>query len=431
MDRQTTRRDFVKTTAAIGAGYWVSGAAMAADSPSPNEKLNVAVIGVGGRGSANLSGVSKENVVALCDVDDNRAGKAYDKFPKAKKYYDFRRMLEEMEREIDAVVISTPDHTHFHPAMMAMRMGKHCYCEKPMAHSVWEVREMTKLAAEKKLATQLGAQRHALENMHRVVELVQAGAIGDVGEVHSWIGGSRGMPKVPTDFPTVPSHLKWDLWLGPASNRKYSPAYCPYNWRFWWDFGTGETGNWGCHILDIPFWALGLTYPTRVDASGPTIHEQTTPKAMTTRFDFPAVGKRPAVVLHWYHAKDGPPILKEKGVSGKGANTLFIGSEGMLICGFGSRKLLPEDKFSDYQPPDPTIPKSPGFHREWINACKGSPPATCHFDYTGPLTETVLLGNAAYRAGGGFTWNAADLTAEGNENAAQFIRPPFREGWEV
>jgi predicted dehydrogenase len=315
--------------------------------------------------------------------------------------------------------------------MMAMRMGKGCFCEKPMAHSVWEVREMTNLAAKNNVATQLGAQRHAIENVHRVVELIQAGAIGDVSEVHSWIGGDRGMPDSPPKTAPVPPHLKWDLWVGPAAFRPYSPAYCPYGWRFWWDFGTGETGNWGCHILDIPFWALGLKYPTRVDASGPPIHDQTTPKSMTTRFAFPAKDGRPAVVLHWYHAKNGPPILKEKGINGKGANTLFIGSEGMLLCGFGSRKLLPEGKFADYKAPDKTIPDSPGFHREWINACKGGEPATCSFDYTGPMAETVLLGNVAYRAGGGFGWDAAKLQAKGNDKAASLIHPPFREGWEI
>ena len=430
MNWTINRREALKTAAALGAGFWIGGSQQAAaDSRSPNEKLNLAVIGVGGRGAANLGGVARENIVALCDVDDLRSGKAYEKFPQAKKYYDYRKMLDEMEGQIDGVVISTPDHTHFHPAMLAMRMGKHCYCEKPMAHNVAEVRAMTEMARKMKVATQLGVQRHTMENMHRVVELIQSGAIGQVKEVHSWIGGSRGMPAVPTERPAVPSTLKWDLWLGPVAERPYHPTYAPYGWRFWWDFGTGETGNWGCHILDIPYWALGLTYPTRVDASGPEPHPQTTPKQMATRFEFPAAGQRGPVTLHWYHAAGGPPILKELGITG-GGNNLFIGTKGMLLCDFNKRKLLPEKDFAGFEAPPETVPKSPGFYREWIEACKGGPAATCNFDYTGPMSETVLLGNVAYRAGG-FEWDAQSLTAGGNDRAGQYLRAEYRKGWEL
>jgi len=425
------RRDMLKTTAAATAGFWLGTAASDCLADSPNERLNIAFIGIGGRGGANLGGLADQNVVALCDVDDQRAGSAYERFPTAKKYYDFRRMLDEMDKQIDAVVVSTPDHTHFHPSMMAMSMGKHLYCEKPMAHSVWEVRQMTDLAREKKLATQLGAQRHALDNMHRVVELIKSGAIGDVTEVHSWIGGDRGMPSVPTEFEPAPPHLKWDLWLGPAAERPYHKTYCPYGWRFWWDFGTGETGNWGCHILDIPYWALDLKHPTRAEGSGPPVHEQTTPKSMTTRFEFPARGDLAPVTLHWYHAKSGPEILREKGLPAGGNNTLFIGSEGMLLCGFGSRKLYPEEKFKDFKAPEKFIPDSPGFYREWVQACKGGHAATCNFDYTGPMTETVLLGNVAYRVQGAFTWDSEKLQATGNDAAQQYIRTPYREGWQV
>ena len=415
----------LQTSALAGTGVWLGSSASAADSP--NEKLNIACIGVGGRGAANLGGVSSQNVVALCDVDDSRAGKAYEQHPKAKKYVDFRKMLDEMDKQIDAVVVSTPDHTHFHPSMMAMQMGKHLYCEKPMAHTVWEAREMTNMATKMKVATQLGVQRHTLANMHRSVELIKAGAIGKVSEVHCWIGGDRGMPDVPKDKPPIPSGLNWDLWLGPAKERPYHSAYCPYGWRFWWDFGTGETGNWGCHILDTPYWALDLKYPTKVEGSGPPVHTQTTPKAMTTSFEFADQG----VKLHWYHAKNGPPILKEKGMSDRGMNTLFIGSEGMLLTGFSKYKLYPEEKFADYKPPAQTIEKSPGFYKEWFTACKGGEPATCNFDYSGPLAETVLLGNAAYRAGGNFAWDAEELTASGNEAVDQYLRPKFRKGWEA
>jgi predicted dehydrogenase len=430
MTNRLHRRDLLKTSAVLGMGYWLGTSPAGRAADSPNEKLNVACIGIGGRGGANVKAMAGENIVALCDVDDERAGGMYERFPGAKKYYDFRRMLDEMEKQIDAVVVSTPDHTHFHPSMMAMTMGKHLYVEKPMAHSVWEVRQMTDLAREKKLATQLGAQRHAMSNMHRVVELIKSGAIGQVSEVYSWIGGTRGMPEVPTEFEEPPSHLKWDLWLGPAKERPYHKTYCPYGWRFWWDFGTGETGNWGCHILDIPFWALDLKYPQTVDVSGPPVHPETTPKSMHAVFEFPKSGDRPAVTLDWQHTA-APEVLKKYNLPGKGANTLFIGDEGMLLCGFGMRKLYPEEKFRDFTPPAETVPDSPGFHREWIDACKGGQPATCHFDYSGPLTETVLLGNAAYRAKGGFTWDAASLTTKGNPRVAQFIKTSYRDGWEV
>ena len=426
MNRTITRRGILQGSAAMAAGYWISPTLSAADSTSPNEKLNVACIGIGGQGGANVRGVRSQNIVALCDVDDKRAGSQYDNFPKAEKFYDFRRMFDKLEKQIDAVVVSTPDHMHFHPSMWALQRGKHLYCEKPLAHTVWETRQLTEMAKKQGVATQLGAQRHTHANMHRTVELVQAGAIGKVTEVHSWIGGDRGMSKVPQDRPPVPAHLKWDLWLGGAQQRAYHPTYCPYGWRFWWDFGTGETGNWGCHILDIPFWACGLKYPTRVTASGPPTHEQTTPKQMTTRMEFPKEG----VTLHWYHAKNGPPVLKEKGLSGKGMNTLFIGSKGMLLTGFSKLQLLPADQYTDFQAPAKSIPDSPGFHKEWINACKGGEMATCDFSYSGPLAETVLLGNVAYRAGA-FDWDAANLRAVGNDKAQRYIQTEYREGWQI
>ena len=438
MTHQITRREALRATAAMSAGVWAGASTSQTRAASANDKLNVAVIGVGGQGRSNLNPIGKtENIVALCDVDDKRAGNAYVRFPKAKKFYDFRRMLDRMEKSIDAVIVSTPDHMHFHPSMMAMEMGKHLYCEKPMAHSVWEVRRMTELAKKNNLATQLGMQRHVYGNMHRVTELIHSGAIGDVSEVHSWIGGDRGMPALPKKSSPVPQHLKWDLWIGPAKFRPYAEykpgqgVIAPYNWRFWWDYGTGETGNWGCHILDIPFAALDLKYPTRVDASGPPIDKQLASKSMTTSFEFPANKKRPEVKLHWSHTKNGPAILKERGVSAKGANTLFIGSKGMLICGFGSLKLLPAERFKNFKAPKKFVPDSLGFHKEWTEACKGGEPATCNFDYSGPLTETVLLGNAAYRAGSGFNWNAAKLSTEGNSQAQGLIRTSFREGWEV
>ncbi len=422
-----TRRDALKGAALLGAGVWLGTSAQAAEGP--NDKLNVAVVGLGGQGRSNLNGTSSQNIVALCDVDDVRAGDAYTRFPGAKKFTDFRVMCDEMEKQIDAVVVSTPDHTHFHPSYWALERGKHLYCEKPLAHNVWEVRTLTELAREKKLATQLGAQRHTMSGLRQSVELIMSGAIGTVYECHAWVGGSRGMPKIPTDSPKVPSTVQWDLWRGPAiDDRGYHPDYVPYGWRFWWDYGTGETGNWGCHILDIPFWALGLTQPTKVSAEGPEVHPELTPKSMHCTFEFPAVDSRPAVKLHWYHGT--PPILAERGLNGGGMNNLFLGSKGMLLCGFDKWTLLPAEKYADYKAPAPRFAKSPGFHREWIDACRGGEAATCNFDYSGPMTETVLLGNVAYRAGG-FEWDHAGLVTTGNTAAQELIREAYRPGWEI
>ena len=389
----------------------------------------MALIGVGGRGADNLKGVAGQNIVALCDVDEMRAGKAFENFPGAKRFVDFRKLFDAVEKQIDAVVISTPDHTHFHPTYWAFERGKHVYLEKPLAHSVWEVRKLTEMAAERKLATQLGVQRHTLRGIRNAVALVQSGAIGAVKECHSWIGGNRGMPKIPTEAQAVPPHLAWDLWLGPAPVRPYHETYCPYGWRFWWDFGTGEMGNWGCHILDIPFWALALKHPTRVEASGPEPHPQTTPTAMTTRFDFPANGNRGPVTLHWYHGT--PPILGELKLEARNMNNLFIGTEGMLLCGFGGHQLLPAEKFTGVEPDASSLYKSPGFYQEWFNACKGSEPASCNFEYAGPMAETVLLGNVAYRGGGAFEWDQKNLKAIGNDKANHLLRDEFRKGWEI
>jgi len=432
--RKPTRRDMLKTSAVIGAGYFL-GTGSRVRAESANEKLNVACIGVGGQGNANVGGVEAagENIVAVCDVDEKRAGKNYIRFEKAKKYKDFRKMLDEMDKSIDAVVVSTPDHTHFHPARKAMLMGKHLYCEKPLAHSAWECRELTKIAKKMKVATQLGNQRHAYPGMRRTVEAVRAGVIGDVKEVYCFMGGDRGMPELPKEFPPVPAHLDWDLWLGPAKERKYSPAYCPYNWRFWWDFGTGEMGNWGCHILDIPYWALGLKYPTRVDLDAEPkpedIDPRRTPKSMLTRLDFPAEERHGDLSLHWWHGGPVDDVFKKH--DAKPGMVLFVGEKGTITAGFNSHTVKLTDG-SEPSVPEKSIPESPGFHKEWIEACKGGSRSTCDFvDYTGPLAEAVLLANAAFRAGGGFDWDAKKFRASGNDKVDDYIYSEFREGWEV
>ncbi len=423
-----SRRDILKHSTLLTAGLFVGTASRPLFSQSANEKLNIACIGVGGRGGSNVNGLGSQNLIAFADVDDERAAGTYKKHPKVKTYRDWRKMLDAHGSKLDAIAISTPDHTHFHPALAAMQLGLHVYLEKPLAHNVWETRVLTDLARKKGLATQLGAQRHAYPNMRRVVEIIRSGAIGTVREVYSWCGGGRGMPEIPGDRPPVPSTLDYDLWIGPADYRPYHPSFCPYGWRFWWDYGTAEAGNWGCHILDIPFWALDLKYPLRVDATGPAIDPERTPKAMQVRYSFPARGQQPPLTLHWSHGK--PADLDEREIPTSGANTVFIGAKGILTCNFDQYKLLPEADFADFAPPEPSIPPSPGFHNEWIAACRGEGPATCHFDYAGPLAETVLLGNVAYRAGG-FDWDARTLTAKGNAKAAPFLKESYRQGWDV
>ncbi|NND99053.1 MAG: Gfo/Idh/MocA family oxidoreductase [Pirellulaceae bacterium] len=429
MPQKVTRRRAIQSaTAASVAFYHGATSRKVSAAESPNEKLNVACIGVGGQGAANVSKIKHQNIVALVDVDQVRGGKSFEQHPGAQRFVDYRKMLDQIGSKIDGVLISTPDHTHFHPAYAAMQLGLHVYLEKPLAHNVWETRKLCDYAKQKKLATQLGAQRHTKSNMHRVVELIQSGAIGKVNEVYSWVGSSRGMPAIPNDTPPVPKTLDYELWLGPVAGRPYHPSFCPYGWRFWWDFGTGETGNWGCHILDIPFWALGLRFPNRVDASGPDVDDDRTPKSMRCVYQFPTSNQNRPITLHW--GQGTPPVIQEKGLSAKGNNTLFIGDNGMLLCGFDQRVLLPEENFRDFKAPEPFVPDSPGFHNEWINACKGGEAATCNFDYSGPMAETVLLGNVAYRAGG-FDWDAKTLQTGSNAAAQALIQEPYRRGWEI
>jgi len=425
-----SRRRF---TTALGLGAAASRVPVrcSAAAAPPSERLNVALVGIGGQGAANLAGVKDENVVALCDVHESRAGKAFANFPRAARFTDFRAMFDRMERAIDAVVVSTPDHAHFHPAWWALERGKHLYLEKPLAHEVEEVRKLVDLARAKNLATQLGCQRHAQAGLRAGVELARSGHIGPIAEVHCWIRSARGMPAEPTGTEPVPADLDWDLWLGPNPARPYQKGFAPYDWRFWWEFGTGETGNWGCHILDIPFWALELGHPLRVEATGPEVDPRRSPTALASRLDFPARGDRPPVRLHWYQGT--PPVLAEKGLDAAAAkdfNTLFVGRDGMLLCGFGKWRLLPEERFAHVQEAPRSLAPSPGFHREWLDACRGGSPASCHFGYAGPLAESVLLANVAYRLGRPFDWDAARLSAS-DPGAAALLRRDYRAGWEI
>jgi predicted dehydrogenase len=437
MHRPLTRRSFLRNVAWTGSGLIILSNSRSVRGTPANSKLNIAGIGVGGRGGDDMAGVAGENIVALCDVDDQHPAKTFERFPSAKRYKDFRKMLDEIHGQIDAVVVGTPDHTHAPAGVMAMKLGKHCYCEKPLTRTVYEARVMATLAKEKKLVTQMGTQIHAESNYRRAVELIQTRAIGSVREVHVWLSADFKGPPTPTDMsqpdapsdrPPVPPTLDWDLWLGPAPYRPYHPMYAPFGWRYWWNFANGQLGDFFCHYCDLAFWALKLRHPTTVEAQGP-VHAESAAKWTIAKQEYPACGELPPVTLTWYNGGGYPAFVKEKNIPPWGSAVLFVGSEGMLIADYGRNQLLPADKFADFKRPDPFIPESIGHHREWIEACKTGGPTTCNFDYSGALTEAALLCNVALRTGKKLTWDAAALKAVGCPEADTFLRREYRQGW--
>ncbi|HNY80461.1 MAG: Gfo/Idh/MocA family oxidoreductase [Sedimentisphaerales bacterium] len=437
MQRKLTRRTFLRNAAWAGSSLVILSDSRLVRGTSANSKLNIAGIGIGGRGAADIEGVASENLVALCDVDEAHAARTFEQHPGAKRYKDFRRMLDEMHNQIDAVVIGTPDHTHAPAGVMAMKLGKHCYCEKPLTHSVYEARMMANIARENNLVTQMGTQIHAENNYRRVVELVQSNAIGPVREVHVWLGANfdgppkpadMSQPDAPTGHHDIPQTLDWDLWLGPAAYRFYSPAYAPFHWRYWWNFANGQLGDFFCHYCDLAFWALKLRYPTTIEAEGP-VHRESAAKWTIARQEYPGRGDLPPVTLTWYNGGGYPALVKERNVPQWSSGVLFIGSKGMLLADYGKHELLPEAQFAGFVPPAPFIPNSIGHHREWIEACKTGGPTTCNFDYSGALTEAALLCNVALRTGRKLSWDAANLKAVGCPEADAYIQRPYRPGW--
>jgi len=429
-----TRREFLKRTALASAGVVLSAPAVWSDSKSPSEKLHIGLIGTKHRAEANIEGVQSQNIVAFCDIDDRYLAETAKRFPKAEKYHDFRRLLE--RNDLDALVVSTPDHIHVPASVNAMKSGRHVYCEKPLAHTVWEARTAAETAARLKRVTQLGTQIHATSNYRRVVEIIRSGAIGAIKEAHVWVGKTWSGGERSKDRPPVPPHLHWDLWLGPAPERPYHPDYLPANWRRWWDFGGGTLADMGCHHIDVVHWALDLRAPKAVEAEGPPVHAETTPAWLIARYEHPANGSRPAVTVTWYDGGKRPPQLAEKDPARKlpdwGDGVLWIGEKGMMLSDYDSYKLLPEAEFKGYTPPPRTIPESIGHYEEWIAACKvGTPNTTCNFDYSGALTECVLLGNVAYRSGKRIEWDAQALKATNAPEASAFIRREYRKGWTV
>jgi predicted dehydrogenase len=421
------RRDFLRT-GATASGFWIAGRQLGfGQEKSPNAKLNCAVIGVGGmRGEANTAGVAGENIIALCDIDERNLAKARTRLPNAKEYHDFREMLEK-ESMLDAVVVSTPDHIHAVAGVMAMKLGRHLYTEKPMAHSIYEVRTMVETARKHKVATQMGTQIHAEQNYRRVVELVQSGAIGKVTEVHVFLGGTPWhATDLPKDQMECPKHIHWDLWHGPAAERPYHTEFHPLNWRKWWNFAGGCLADMACHHMDLPFWALGLKTPKTIEAHGPPVHPEGAPVWETVQWEFEGVK------LFWYHGDKRPPHFSDGRITAKwGGGNLFVGEKGMLLANYGQHKLLPEEQYKDFKAPEKTIPDSIGHHAEFIRAAKGGAPALCNFDYAGPLTETVLLGNVAYRTGKKLEWDSAALRATNAPEADRFLRRDYRKGWSL
>lgn len=452
MARRKNRRDFLKNTTAATVGFWVAaGMTPGDDNKSPNDKLNFACVGVGGKGSSDTDHVGQlGNIVALCDVDDNSLAKKAEKFPKAKQYHDFRQMLEEMGKQIDAVTVSTADHTHAPASVMAMKLGKHVYCQKPLTHSVYEAHVMRETAAKYKLATQMGNQGTASNGIRQGAEVLRAGAIGAIKEVHVWTNRCGGYWKQapdivsrPKESPPIPKNVHWDLFLGPAPERPYSPLYHPFAWRGWRDFGTGALGDMACHTANLAFMALKLGAPTIIAAESSEVNPETFQQWATIHYEFPATADRQAIKLTWWEGKRSgqqnlPPKDLFQGAEIKTSGSLFIGEKGTLYSpdDYGARwVLLPKSEFEGFKPPEPTLPRNPkgdqdlNQKREWVAAIKGGSPAMSNFDYAANMTEAMLLGNIAIVLGKKIEWDAPNLKVVNCPEADPLIKREYRRGW--
>jgi len=452
-----TRRRFLADSTKAAATIAVAPALIAkAEAPgerrklSPNDKLNIAFIGVTGRGADNIheiTGAEDVNVAALCDVSEANLNSAGGKFPDAKRYRDYRKLIE-TEKSLDAVVVSTPDHNHAAATMLALKAGKHVYCEKPLTRTVKEARLIALAAREAKVATQMGNQGMAFEGNRFIDEWLADGCIGAVREVHVWSDRPTHSGRLPfwwpqgivrpTDTPSVPTTLDWDLWLGPAALRPYHPAYVPFKWRGWWDFGSGGLGDMGIHNLAPVFAALKLGAPLNVNASSTPVFPETVPLANVVHYEFGARGDMPPVKLHWY---DGgitpprPPELDDERELNREDGIIFVGDKGkMLVEGWGGEKprLIPEARDKEYQRPPKTLPRSVGHHKEWLLACRTGSPTRSNFEFAGPLTEAVLLGMVCVRNGGDrLVWDSANLKVTNDAEANRFLHYEYRKGWEL
>ena len=444
MNPIVSRRSFLKT-ASVGSAVTAFPHVMRSQQgKSPNNKLNVACIGVGGRGNAAVGAMKGENLVAFCDVDDARAAKNFAEFPNVPRFRDFRQLLDKLGNSIDAVTVSTPDHMHFPIAMAAMSLGKHVFVEKPMAHTIAEGRKMAQLAREKKVATQMGNQGHAGEGMRVLKEWYQAGVLGDVRELHTWTDrpiwpqGVKGFDHSKL-MPVKPATLDWDLWLGVAADRPYDPGYLPFNWRGFWDFGTGALGDMGCHMMDGGFWAFDLPAPTSVEAVSANQTAISAPTASVVTYHFPAHGTRPPLKWVWYDGNLEPVLPPEFEQERKlpDNHTLILGSKASVLAqaNYFTVRIIPEPKMQELAPslPPKTIPRIPGgdHFAEWVNACKGGAPAGANFDYSSRLTEMVLLSNVAVRAKRRIEWDSAAMKITNLPSANEFITKQYRGGFGV
>ena len=426
MSKSTNRRDFLKTTGAVAAGCWVAGGAFARGGESPNERLRMASIGIGGKGGSDSQDAAQHgDMVAICDVDQNRLAGALKRFPGAKGYADFRKMLDEMGDKIDAVTVSTPDHMHAPASLMAMRMGIHCFCQKPLTRTIYEARLVGQVARERKLATQMGNQGTAGDNLRRSAHWLKNGAIGTVRELHIWTDRAKGWWPQGVERPapsTPPDYLPWDLWLGVAPERPYAEGYHPFKWRGWWDFGTGALGDIACHVVSMPFMGLDLRNPISAVAETSGHNKDSFPEWSIITYEFAATDARPAVKLVWYDGGKLPPkeLLGGRDPSPKGGS-LAIGDKGILL----------NDQLLDGgEPVEVDFPHSPGHFEEWIRAIKTGEPAMSNFpDYAGPLTESMLLGNLAVWCGEKVEWDAAAMKVKNVQGLESLIKPTYRKGY--
>lgn len=432
------RRAFIGFGLAATAGTAIRPAARA---QPPNENIQLAVIGSGGRGNANIGGATGAGakVYSLCDINRNTLEGSKKKFTGAKTTTDWREII--ADPAIDAVVISTADHHHAPAAIAAMRAKKHVYVEKPLAHTVQEARWMQEeyKKHDGKLATQMGTQIHANDNYRRTVELIQAGAIGTVKEAHVWCGRTiKPIGKPVLDPDPIPEHLDWDVWLGPAPAREHSTGYWKggnLNWNRRWDFGNGVLGDMGSHLIDLPWWAMNLRHPVKVHSQGTPADPVAAPPSQIIQWDHPNDQK-----VFWYHGPEGMKTRSERLQKQIGSDTdlskwhigvAFIGTEGILVSDYGKHVLSPGKKFADYKRPEQSIPKSIGHYKEWIEACKGNGKTLCNFDYSGTLIEHNLLGNVAHRAGKPLDWDAKTGKITNHEEANQYLTKTYRKGWEI
>ena len=446
MSHKSTRREFVKQSAALGTAFWVGTPNLFGDEKkSPLERLNVACIGVEGKGSSDTDNQAHwgGTVLGLCDINDDRLRKKGLRYKKAQQFHDYREMLDKLEKDIDIVTVSTPDHSHAPASIMAMKMGKHVYCQKPLTWSCYEARRMREVAAEMGVVTQMGNQGTSENGLREAVEIVKSGGIGDVSEVHIWTNRPvwpQGTGR-PTETPDIPNHVHWDLFLGPSPERPYHPTYQPFNWRGWLDWGTGALGDMACHTANMAVMAADLFEPTSVEVveSSGIVENETFPSYCILKYEFPSRGTMPPCVMYWYDGGKMPSAELMHGKKASKSGSLIVGKKGTLFSpnDYGAKfMLLPEDKFADYQKPDQTLPRieAPGSHdqrhvSEFVAAIKGEGKTMSNFDYAGRLTETILLGNVALRVGKRIEWDSKNLKCTNAPEAAPFIAREYREGW--